>query len=134
MKKVNPAAAYHILKTETRNGKIFSVKFTKMDGTERDMVCRRGVKKGVKGTGLKYNRELKGLLGVHEMNGGFKNISLSTVKEFKVNGEHYVVDYSRLEEQVRKANHIDLSPLKDLIRGELSKRGLEHSNILIVTH
>ena len=34
---------------ESTNGKMFSVTFTKKDGTLRDMVCRMGVKKYVNG-------------------------------------------------------------------------------------
>ena len=37
-------------------GRFFSVKFIKADGTERDMNCRIGVKKGIKGTGFSMSK------------------------------------------------------------------------------
>jgi len=50
------------------NGRIFSVQFVKKDGTVRDMVCRKGVRKGVKGTGAGWGQgALKPLRTVYDM-------------------------------------------------------------------
>lgn len=38
-------------------GQIFSVKFIKANGNERDMVCRTGVKKGINGNGYSMSKE-----------------------------------------------------------------------------
>lgn len=85
---------------EATNGKTFGVTFTKKDGTERNMSCRLGVKKGVKGTTpvatAKRKETLKdnGMMGVYEMYDftteevkGFRTINLNTLKEFRFGGK-----------------------------------------------
>ena len=59
------------------DGKIFSVKFTKMDGTNRDMVCRLAstVNIGKKGGELPYNADEKNIIIVLDM------ALLSTLKQ-----------------------------------------------------
>jgi len=65
-------------------GKIFSVTFIKKDGTERKMVCRTGVKKGIKGVGLKFKPIDYDLMVVFDMHKkAFRMINLSTVLNFK---------------------------------------------------
>jgi hypothetical protein len=51
----------------TKNGNIFSVVFVKKDGTRREMVCRLGVKKHLKGGELKFDAKSRGLLPVFDM-------------------------------------------------------------------
>jgi len=41
---------------DATKGQIFSVKFTKENGDTRDMVCRTGVKIGIKGTGYSMSK------------------------------------------------------------------------------
>lgn len=66
-------------------GKIFSVEFTKKDGSIRKMNCRLNVKKGTNGNGLKFDPIKKGLLPVFDMqNNGFRMINLKTI--IKING------------------------------------------------
>ncbi len=73
-------------------GKIFSVKFTKKDGSVRDMQCRRGVSKGVKGEGLKYDPEKYNLIPVYDMaNDGFRMINADTIQELKIKGETFKI-------------------------------------------
>jgi len=85
-------------------GKIFAVRFRKKDGSIRDMVCRLGVKKGVKGVGRKGwvkgdTVANYGLLGVYDMNkiekvgekGAFRMVNVETLINIKVNGVEYVV-------------------------------------------
>jgi hypothetical protein len=73
-------------------GKIFGVKFTKKNGEERTMQCRRGVSKGVKGEGLKYNPEKFNLIPVFDMsNDGFRMINADTISEVKIGGTRYTV-------------------------------------------
>ena len=54
-------------KIQKAENTIFSVTFTKKDGTIRTMVARLNVKKGVKGTGMAYNPIEKGLLPVFDL-------------------------------------------------------------------
>lgn len=77
-----------LAKIQTAENTIFSVKFTKKDGTVRTMVARLNVKKGVKGTGMAYDPIEKGLLPVFDMEKkGFRMINLNTVLELKIKGE-----------------------------------------------
>ena len=74
------------------DGKIFSVHFIKRTtGELKKMVCRLGVKKGVKGVGLPYNPLSKGLLPVFDMQkNGFRQISLDNITYLLINGKRIV--------------------------------------------
>jgi len=73
-------------------GKIFGVKFTKKDGSERTMNCRRNVSKGVKGVGLAYDPEKFNLIPVFDMsNDGFRMINADTINEITIGGERHTV-------------------------------------------
>ena len=79
-------------------GRLFSVVFTKKDGSERSMVCRRSVKKGVTGKGLKFDPSARGLLPVFDMNkptpdgqGAFRMITLDGLRRLRVNGQTFKV-------------------------------------------
>lgn len=81
----------------TTKGKIFGVKFTKKDGTTRRMACRLHVTKGVKGVGLKYIPITKGLMGVYDMNNGFRSVNLKTLQEIAFKKRRFKVDtFSRV--------------------------------------
>ena len=70
---------------------IFSVTFIKKDGSERTMVARLHVKKGLNGKGMAYNPVEKGLLPVWDMQkNGFRMINLKTVTELKIKGEELI--------------------------------------------
>lgn len=73
-----------------RKGKIFSVIFTKADGSERYMTCRLGVKKGVKGVqrnmGIKYDN----VVGTHKIvysiqDKGFRTIDITKISKIIAN-------------------------------------------------
>ena len=82
-------AREYIYKT---NGKIFSAVFTKKDGEKRQMVCRQGVAKYVKGVGLKFKPEDKELIGVFDMHKkAYRFINLSTLEKIRVKGKEYNV-------------------------------------------
>lgn len=67
--------------------KIFTVTFTKKDGTTRVMNARRGVTKGVTGVGLPYNAEEKGLITVYDMKiRQFRTVNVETVQTVKSAG------------------------------------------------
>lgn len=70
------------------NGQIFSVNFTKADGTIRDMRCRLGVKKHLKGGTKPFVDVDHGLITVFDMDKKqYRSIKLERVNELKINGE-----------------------------------------------
>lgn len=73
------------------NGHIFSVQFVKADGTDRTMVCRKGVRKGVKGTGAGYGEgSIKALRTVFDMQkAAFRTIPTNRIVRLKVKGRTY---------------------------------------------
>ena len=90
MKKVSKSKVLELI--EKSNGQVFSTIFLKKDGTERSMTCRLGVKKYLKGVGMKYNAIDKGLLPVYDMHSkGYRMINLNTVKALQINKEFYIV-------------------------------------------
>ena len=82
-------AREYIYKT---NGKIFSAVFTKKDGEKRQMVCRQGVAKYVKGVGLKFKPEDRDLIGVFDMHKkAYRFINVNTLEQIKVEGITYTI-------------------------------------------
>jgi hypothetical protein len=66
------------------NGKFFSVSFIKKDGTTRKMTARLGVKKNIKGVGLKFNPTEKNLIVVFDVHKkAYRMINLLTIFKFK---------------------------------------------------
>jgi len=75
---------------EAAGNNIFSVKFVKKDGTIRDMVCRLGVRKHLKGGELAYDAKARNLLPVFDMQKkAYRMINISTLIELKLNGQVY---------------------------------------------
>jgi len=75
------------------SGRIFSVKFTKKDGSIRKMTCRKGVKKGLTGGGAKYNPIERGLITVYDVQkGGYRMINFDTLEELKMGGVSYKIN------------------------------------------
>ena len=86
-------AKQYIYKT---NGKIFSAVFTKKDGEKRNMVCRRGVAKYVKGVGLKFKPEERNLIGVFDMHKkAYRFINTKTLEQIKVKGTTYSINQDK---------------------------------------
>ena len=82
------------------NGKIFSVTFIKKDGTERVMNTMNGTSRGVKGVGLSFDPEPKGLIPVYDLQIAKKEenkskcwrmVNVNTVKSIKAEGVEYLV-------------------------------------------
>ena len=90
MKTINKdTAKKYIYKT---NGKIFSAVFTKKDGEKRNMNCRLGVAKYVKGVGLKFKPEERNLIGVFDMHKhAYRFINMETLEKVKIKGINYKV-------------------------------------------
>lgn len=66
------------------NGRFFSVSFVKKDGTTRRMTARLGVKKDIKGVGLKFNPTERNLIVVFDIHKkAYRMINLSTILTFK---------------------------------------------------
>lgn len=90
MKVISRNQALELMKST--NGKMFSVVFTKKDGSTRHMNCRTGVKKGVKGVGRNYDPADHALFPVYDMQAhGFRMISWSRLHSLQVAGEFYTV-------------------------------------------
>lgn len=90
MKILSQNEALNVL-LETK-GRIFTALFTKKDGTTRQMNCRLGVKKDLKGTGHKFTPIDKGLLNVFDIQkGAYRFINLKTLKAFTFKGETIIV-------------------------------------------
>lgn len=70
------------------NGKFFTIKFIKKDGTLRKMTCRTGVSKGVTGKGLSFEPKEKGLKVVWSTDAeGYRMINLAQVTEITFDGK-----------------------------------------------
>ena len=66
------------------NGRIFRAVFVKKDGTERTMVGRTKVHKGVNGTGMSYDPESRGLMPVFDMQkGAWRMVNTNTMTSLK---------------------------------------------------
>ena len=66
------------------NGKFFSVSFIKKDGTTRKMTARLGVKKNIKGIGMKYDPSERNLIVVFDIHKkAYRMINLLTILTFK---------------------------------------------------
>ena len=86
-------------------GQIFTAIFVKRgNGELRVMNCRKGVKKYVKGVGLKYDPKANNLLPVFDVQkakelkaagknpeGAYRSISLESLKELHINKEEFIV-------------------------------------------
>lgn len=75
-------------------GRAFAVTFTKRTtGEVRHMNARLGVKKGVKGVGLKFDPSERDLLIVYDLQKqAFRSISLDSVTEVVVERRKYEVE------------------------------------------
>ncbi len=90
MNKITQENALKLIKQT--NGQIFSVLFTKKDGSDREMVCRLGVTKHLKGGELAYDPQDFDMVTVFDtQKQGYRMISLNTLKRITVSGETYKV-------------------------------------------
>jgi hypothetical protein len=77
------------------NGRFFSVRFIKKDGSLRKMTCKKVVKKAINGKGAKYNALERGYLPVYDVSKKeYRTLNFNTLTRFKLNG----VDYSVTKE------------------------------------
>jgi hypothetical protein len=87
------------MKTEVKQlrelvgSKIFSVEFTKKDGSLRKMTCRLGVKKYLKGGELGYDAEALNYLTVFDLQSEeYRTINVNTLKSITFEGIKYEVE------------------------------------------
>jgi len=82
-----------VLLMERSRGRIFSVAFIKRTtGEYRKMTCRKSVKKGVNGKGLKFDPLKKSLMTVFDMNkAAWRSININTLQEIAINKERFVI-------------------------------------------
>jgi len=72
---------------DNTRGTFFSAKFTKQDGSTRVMLCRNGVKKGLKGGTLKYSPRERGNAIVWDVKkSAYRTIPLVRVISMNING------------------------------------------------
>ena len=90
MKQIDKdTARKYIYKT---NGKFFSAVFIKKNGEKRFMHCRTNVRKNVKGVGLSFKPQERGLVVVFDIQKGkHRMINLETLKSLKTNGKEYKI-------------------------------------------
>lgn len=70
--------------------KIFSVVFEKKDGTLREMVCRLGVTRHLKGGEMSYSPDDFNYLVVFDMQKeAYRTINVNTLRKFKLDGITY---------------------------------------------
>jgi len=82
-------------------GKFFTVKFIKLDGSERVMNARLGVKKYLKGGTLKYNPEEFNYITVYDMGAkGYRTVNANTIQNLKIGNNEYVIPTAVSESQL----------------------------------
>ena len=75
----------------TIGNKIFSVEFVKKDGTLREMVCRFGVTKHLKGGEMNHDPQELGHLVVFDMQKeAYRTINTNTLRRIKFEGKEYI--------------------------------------------
>ena len=82
-----------VLLMERSKGRIFSVEFVKRTtGELRKMICRKSVKKGVNGKGLKFDPLKKSLMTVFDMQKiAWRSVDINTLQTIAINGEKFFV-------------------------------------------
>lgn len=100
MKKITRLQAKTMLE-ELKNGTIYSVTFEKKDGSVRLMNSIKGTRKGVKGVGLKFDAEERGLIPVYDIqlakkdpnnpDKAWRMVNVQTLTEMCVNKEKFEI-------------------------------------------
>ena len=90
MNKITTETAKQII--HDTDGKIFSVSFTKKDGSHRDMTARLGVTKHLKGGERAFNPDDYNMLFVFDTHKeGYRTIPFDRLLELRFRGEKYKV-------------------------------------------
>ena len=96
MANISLRVAKELCEKAKGTGQFFSVTFVKKDGTVRDMTCRGGVKKHLKGGELTFDPKEYNLLCVwdatiEDTTKAYRMINLNTLLRVKVDGVEYNV-------------------------------------------
>ena len=93
MNKITRTEAVRLMHEETGSA-FFAITFIKRTtGEIRRMVGRRGVHKGVKGVGLKFDPLQKGLLSIWDaQKRDFRFVNLETVLSLRINGQDFKIE------------------------------------------
>ncbi len=95
---MNDAAAL----IDSAGSSMFTVEFTKKDGSHRVMNCMKGVKKHLKGGDLRYTPSDHGLVPVYDLlNKGYRMISKDSLVALRINGKNYKINPTLKEIQVQ---------------------------------
>ena len=90
MNKITQEQAAKLIRAT--EGRIFAVTFEKKDGSIRDMVCRFGVTKHLKGGELAFSPAEYDMVPVFDVQKkGYRMINLDSIKRVKVDGDEYEV-------------------------------------------
>ena len=95
--KIGKVKALELIKNS--DGKVFGVKFTKKDGSLREMCARLKVKKNIKGVGMRFDPKELGYVTAFDMNaddksggtGDYRLININTLRELTISGQTYRV-------------------------------------------
>ena len=95
--KIGKVKALELIKNS--DGKVFGVKFTKKDGSIREMCARLKVKKNIKGVGMRFDPKELGYVTAFDMNaaddrggkGDYRLININTLKHLSLEGQEYEV-------------------------------------------
>lgn len=83
--------AMEFLANET-GGRILSAHFQKRDGSMRRMVCRRGVKRHLKGGQMPYDAIPRQLVPVWDVQAkGYRILNVAELFSFRIGGENFLV-------------------------------------------
>ena len=89
--QISARRAAEFLTSETQ-GRFFSAYFRKKDGMPREMVCRRGVTKHLRGGKLPYDPKVRQLLPVFDMVANdYRMVRLATLVSFNIGGETFII-------------------------------------------
>ena len=95
--KIGKVKALELIKKS--DGKVFGVKFTKTDGSLREMCARLKVKKNIKGVGKRFDPNELGYITAFDMNapddrggkGDYRHININTLQHLSIGGKEYEI-------------------------------------------
>lgn len=99
---------------------MFTVEFTKKDGTHRVLNGRRGVKKHLKGGTLGYNPQEKRLISVYDIHAaGYRMIPQDSIVAVRINGKNYRIVPNKPMNESKLSNEENI--LLDNMRRDLKQ-------------
>lgn len=91
MNKITRKQAIQMIDQHAGEHTVFSVRFTKKDGTERDMNCRFNVTAHLRG-GVDSTAHKENIRTVFDMQKqAYRKFNVDTLKEMRLNKQHYVI-------------------------------------------